>query len=345
MTASPAAADPLSIRKAGKARGCGLLAVLPVLGTLVFLGCASPQGGWDYGALTVDEGDLRLVRGSRLSDSPPYFAPDDDGLVLFLCRWSTRAAIPVSLPPDASEAELQIVRQALTAWTKAGLGVDFREVESAIARLEIRFVPRIPGSPSGSANALADCQVESVSEEAGAARAQLRWASIHLYRDNRDALGRDIPLDEGQLFGAVLHELGHALGYASHPVVGQSVMQRTTEGVEAIGVRVRAGDELEAPNLRALYALPSGAIVGRLALSAEQLEPVKRLDAAARRLGWAGPYTRVGGGRARYFYRAPAGGAAALNVGAWKRGIDRPSEIEFEPNALARELLRRGGSP
>jgi len=335
----------MSFRNTGKTRDCGLLAVFSVLGTLLLLGCASPQGGWDYRALAVDEETLRLVRGSRLSDSPPYFALDDGGLALFLCRWSTPAAIPVSLPPDASEAELQIVRQALAAWSNTGLGVDFREVEPVMARLEIRFVPRVSGSPSGTANALADCRVESVSAKGGSVRAQLRWASIHLYRDNRDALGRDIPLDEEQLFGAVLHELGHALGYASHPVVGQSVMQRTTEGVEAIGARVRAGEALEAPNLRALYALPSGAVVGRLALSTEQLEPVRLLDAAARRLGWAGPYTRVGGGRARYFYRGPAGGAAALKVRAWVKGIDRPSEIEFEPNALALEVLRRAGSP
>jgi hypothetical protein len=316
------------------------VAVFLGLGALLVTGCASPQGGWDYSALPGGPGGSPLVRASRLSDSPPYFAPDQEGLVLFLCRWSTRDPIPVSLPAGASAAELRIVREALAAWSEAGLGVAFREVAPAKARMDIRFVPRVSGSPPDSANALADCAVESSLGEHGTLRAELRWASIHLYRDNRDALGRDVPLDQGQLFGAVLHELGHALGFASHPVLGQSIMQRTTEGVEAIAGRVRGGEELEAPNLRALYALPSGVIVGRLALSPEQMEPVRRLAAAARRLGWKGPYSRVGGGRARYFYRDPAGGAAALSVRAWKRGIERPSEIVFEPNARARELFR-----
>ncbi len=321
------------------------VAVLLGLGALLAVGCASPQGGWDYSALAGGQGDSPLVLGSRLSDSPPYFALDPEGLVLFLCRWSTREPIPVSLPPDASTAELRLVREALAAWSEAGLGVTFREVAPVRARMEIRFVQRDSGSPPDSANALADCGVESSPGEHGSVRAELRWASIHLYRDNRDALGRDVPLDEGQLFGSVLHELGHALGFASHPVVGHSVMQRTTEGVEAIAGRVRGGQALEAPNLRALYALPSGAVVGRLVLSPEQTEPVGRLDAAARRLGWKGPYSRVGGGRARYFYRAPAGGAAALTVRGWRRGIQRPSEIVFEPNARARELLGSAAAP
>ena len=308
-------------------------------------GCAAPQGGWDYSDLRVKEGVSAVVLDSRLSDSPPYFAPNGDGLVLFLCRWPTEDPIPVSLPPDATPAELRLLRMALGAWMNAGLGVRFSEVAPSAARLEIRFVPRIAGSPPVSANALADCYVESTLAAGGAVRAYLRWASIHLYRDNRDELGRDVPLDESQLFGAVLHELGHALGYAEHPAVGGSVMQRTTEGVEAIGARVRAGDDFEAPNLRALYALPSGTIVGHRTLAGPQRDALEDLDTATRHLGWTGPYTRVGGGRGRYFYRGPSGSAAALKVSPWKRGIDRPREIQFVPNTLAREILPRADSP
>ena len=307
------------------------------------LGCAAPLGGWDYSSLPGGLGDIPVVRASRLFDAPPHFAPLGDGLVLFLCRWPDGASIPVSLPPDGDPRELEILRTALAAWSSAGIGVSFQEVAPAAASLEIRFVPKSAHSGLGTGNALADCAVET--DEAGASirggrvEAELRWASIHLIRQDEDALGRKIVLDEDQLLGAALHELGHALGYSAHPAVGGSVMQRTTEGVRKIGAQVRAGGAFADPNLKALYALPAGVIVGRLKPPPGALDLLVRFDARARRIGLEGPYSRVGDVRARYFYRDVRRAPVALKVPHWRRDVGAPAGLVFEPNARADDLL------
>jgi hypothetical protein len=263
--------------------------------------------------------------------------------VLFLCRWSVQQPIPVSLPPDADARERRILRAALAAWSGAGIGVEFREVPPAEARLELRFASGGAGSPRGTGDALSDCAVEYREGRAtvrdGRVRAEIRWASIHLIREEQGVLGRPVALQDDQLLGAALHELGHALGYSAHPGLGPSIMQRTTGGVQQIGARVAAGAPFSDPNLAALYALPSGVVVGRLRLDPAQVRLLSDFGRAARRLGLAGPYSRVGDVGARFFYRGPAGVPFALGLDDWRRGLARPREIVFEANAPAARLL------
>jgi hypothetical protein len=307
-------------------------------------GCAGPGGGWDYSALPGELAETPAVRNSRLFDSAPHLVPWDGGLVLFLCRWSGAEPIPVSLPPDADPRELRILREALEAWSAAGLGVRFREVVPEEARLEIRFVSSGKGSPRGTGDALADCAIEYEGGRAvvgkGRVQAELVWASIHLVRRSQDPLGRLVLLDDDELLGAVLHEMGHALGYSAHPVQGASIMQRTTDEVRKMGARVAAGGRLAAPNLEALYALPSGVIVGEVRPPSESMDRFRRFESNARGVGLAGPYSRVGDRRARYFYRDARGKPFALSVQGWPRVITDPQKIVFEPNPRAEILLR-----
>ncbi len=310
--------------------------------------CAPSLGGWHYADLPAGQGRLAVVRDSRLSDSPPHMAPYGEGLVLFLCRWSVREPIPVSLPPDASPRDMRILRLGLKAWSSAGIGVAFREVEPAEARLELRFVSGTPGSPQGSGNALADCAIETergrVVLREGRVPAEIRWASIYLNREERDALGRPVALGDDQLLGTVLHELGHALGYSAHPVLGPSIMQRTTDEVRKIGARVAGGAGFSDPNLSALYAVPRGVVVGQLKLSPAQVRLFARFDRAAREHGLKGPYSRVGDTRARFFYRGAGGAPFALRFGAWREDIVRPGRLALQPNATAAVLLKSGGN-
>jgi len=237
---------------------------------------------------------------------------------------------------------------ALKAWSNAGLGIRFQEVVPDAARMEIVFAPVGKRSVRGSGDALADCAVEigaggAVLDE-GRVQARIVWASIHLNRAQIDVLGREIPLDDDELLGAVLHEMGHALGYSGHPVQGHSIMQRTTDEVRKIGARVASGAPLVAPNLRALYALPSGVVIGHIPLPSDSARFLEHFDAKAKRVGLKGPYSRVGDLHARYFYRDDQGVPYALTTRLWLRSRAEPREISFETNAAANALLRLGTS-
>jgi hypothetical protein len=237
---------------------------------------------------------------------------------------------------------------ALEAWSNAGLGIRFQEVVPAAARMEIVFAPVGKGSPRGSGDALADCAVDigpvgAVIDE-GRVQARIVWASIHLSRGKIDVLGREIALDDDELLGAVLHEMGHALGYSGHPVQGHSIMQRTTDEVRKIGVRVASGAPLVAPNLRALYALPSGVVIGHIPLPSASARFLEHFDANAKRVGFRGPYSRVGDLHARYFYRDAQRVPYAVTTRLWLRSRAEPGEISFEANAAAKVLLGLGTS-
>jgi hypothetical protein len=331
-------------------RSRGVLGFFLVLVSALAQGCVPGLGGWQYDALPDPWKTTPGVRDSRLFDAPPHFAPWGDGLALFLCRWSRTEAIGVSLPGDASPAELRILRRALAAWASSGIGVRFAEVSPARARLEIRFVPKPLHSGLGTGNALADCAVELEDGQArvrdGRVEAELRWASVHLIRQDRDAVGREVELDRDQLLGAALHELGHALGYSAHPVrAGGSVMSRTTEDVRRIGAAAAAGKPFSDANLMALYALPNGLWVGHVGLSEAARARLGTFDRAAREAGLSGPYSRVGDDAGRYFYRGSDGAPFALRVPDFRRDLVSGAGIDFLLNPRAEALLGGESAP
>lgn len=293
---------------------------------------------------------MSVVQDSRLFDAAPHFAPRGDGLALFLCRWPRTQAIAVSLPGDASPEELLILRRALAAWASSGIGVHFVEVSPARAALEIRFVSKPLHSRLGTGNALADCAVELEDGQArvrdGRVKAELRWASVHLIREDRDAIGRGVELDADQLLGAALHELGHALGYSAHPALaGASVMSRTTEDVRRIGAAVAAGESFSDANLTALYAVPNGLLIGSVGLSEAARARLGSFAAAARDAGLSGPYSRVGEVAARYFYRGPDRAPFALTVPNFRRDLVSGDGIDFKMNPRAETMMRAEPAP
>jgi hypothetical protein len=320
-----------------------LLVVL--VASLLVLACVTSRGSWDVLALEARYPALRSLPDHRLGEALPYFVPGDGGVALILCRWSTVAPVTVSVPIDASRSERQLVRKALAAWESARLGVEFEEVPATRrAEIEIEFLDAASGAPvpSGVGDTVADCAVSGSPAAAVSGdriTAELRYASVHLRRSLPDSLGRTRPLSDRELLGALLHELGHALGYSGHTAVAGSIMGLQPEQVSRAGGRVLAGQPFEDATLEGVYAVPSGVRVGWLAVRPSGLEPILELSRVARGAGWRGPFARVGDRSASIVWRGRGGSEAWMQVGSWGQILENPQEFAASPNAAARALL------
>lgn len=308
---------------------------------LQVVGCTAGQGGWDEDALGRRYPAVEDHRGQRLGDARPYFAPAQKGLVLFLCHWPPNRAIPVSLPADAGPDERRILVRVLEAWERAIPAVRFTHVQRSQARLRIEFVASDEADkPRGSANTAADCRVDlpegGFSDGLTRVEASLTHASVHLRRENIDQLGRAVALREDQLIGTALHEIGHALGYPSHAIVGNTLMGRSVDHVRREGKRVASGARLEAPSVAALYEVPSGVVVGRVPLSSDGRRRFRALEQLARSRQWRGPEVRVGDRSSRFWWWDEQGRPVGFLLTGSIAGLDPSSRLL--PTSAAREL-------
>ncbi|MFP6638762.1 MAG: matrixin family metalloprotease [Myxococcota bacterium] len=316
------------------------------LGGLVCLvwgpGCVPTRGGWDVSALPPEARSQVSRVGGRLSDLLPQPLPDGKRLSLFLCRWPTTRPISVGLPADVTARERQLFRKALAAWESAGLGISFQEVESSAARLEIEFPTPAQGQPAGTGDALADCRIRDPEPASGVVEAQLVRASIHLVRDLPNWKGQRVTLTDDEQFAAMLHELGHALGFAGHVASGDSILLADTAKVRQIARRVAQGEPLPAPELVALYALPSGMRVGQLPLDASQQKLFEAFNRVAQAEGLRGPFSRVGDRQARFFYRDDDGRAQGITLENWSQWLHRGGSLRMVPDYGVRRVLDAG---
>ncbi len=280
----------------------------------------------------------------RLGDTTPYLLPARGELVYFLCRWPDAALIPVSLPPDADAAERLDIETVLRAWAGAGLDVRFgppeagRGIELVFAEDELP-----PGWGPRAATAVADCAVEpAVLAEPGGdvIAARLVSASIHLSRKGRNAVGREVAWSREERMGALLHEVGHALGFQGHVQRGAGVMVASVEQVRQSGRRVVAGEPVDDANLRALYAVPTGSVLTRAHVGSRRTAAVDRLLPIARSRGLDGPYAQVGDRVARILWRDALGAVYAATVWNLDEVLRRPGALALFPEPRAADLLR-----
>jgi hypothetical protein len=305
------------------------------------MACVPPV--WDPEPLAAREPRLRSVGANRLGDATPYLLPVQDAGVLFLCRWETRDPIPVSLPPEASPGQLAALESALRAWEGAGLGVRFARGAPAGEGIELRIVgePEEGAAPTRAASTVADCALDPGADpRADRLPAKLVFASIHLRVASSDPLGRSAELAPADLAGTALHELGHALGFQGHVRSGASAMRYQVDATRRAGRRLLAGEAFRDETLRALYSVPSGAVVGRLTLPTGRTRPVDRLLALARTGALAGPVARMGDREGELLFRDADGAAYAI----WLHGVagalgGRPQDLLLLPGPRAGRLL------
>lgn len=295
-------------------------------GLAALLGLACVERGWDVERLELQNPALRARRPHRLGDATPYYVPAAGRLTLFLCRWRDGAAVPVSLPANATPDQRRKLEAALGAW-QGLLGLRFELRELSGVGIEIRLFDDMLAYQ---ANTVADCAVDAQALAGGTPDvlpARLVFASIQMARD------------DPRLAGTALHELGHALGFQGHAARGRTVMVSATDAVRLAGERLMAGKAFEDAALGALYAVPSGSVVGRLPLAPRQTAPVDRLIALGRRRGWIGPLVRVGDEEGRIAWIDPEGREIKLLLSGLRQALRDPERISIEPSARARQVL------
>jgi hypothetical protein len=298
------------------------------LAALVGLACA--ERGWDLERLELRHPALRARGAHRLGDVTPYYLPAAGHLSLFLCRWLDGAAVPVSLPADATPDQRRKLDAALGAWERA-LGLSFERRELSGVGIEIRLFDDMLAYQ---ANTEADCAIDARALGVGTPDvlpARLVFASIHMARD------------DPRLAGTALHELGHALGFQGHASRGRTVMVRETDAVRLAGERVVAGKAFDDAAVGALYAVPSGTVVGRLPLGKGRTSAVDRLIAIGRQRGWIGPLVRVGDEEGRIGWLDPRGRAVSLRLSGLRQALRDPSRLAIDPSRRAQQVLEREG--
>ncbi len=314
-----------------------------VAASLLVAACAEPRAG----VLETRFPALRDIPGHRLAETHPFVLPSGGRVVQFFCRWPSDTPLPVSVPLDATEAERRAIDVALRAWEGAGLGVRFLVLEGGSAPIEIRFEDEALAIGAGGdmGNAVVDCQLAPLSEQTdpGAVReARLVRARLRIARQTAPSWqGKARPLTAAERTGTLLHELGHALGFQGHARRGDTVMVREVERIPRVGAAVLAGEGFADPTLRALYRLPSGAVVSSTPVEAWRTDLVDRMARLAEGAALDGPFARVGESAARIFWRDPQGAEYGLVVIQIAEAIRRPETTRVVPEPRARRALPR----
>jgi hypothetical protein len=281
---------------------------------------------------------LPEIPGSRLSEITPYLLPAGGSLTLFVCHWDPRRAIPVALPSDASAAETHILSLALQAWEDAGVGVHFVPAEPGGGALVLSFA----ADETADARTIADCRIGRAPADPADRRvlnAELVRAEVHLPRSTRpDLRGHTRALSDSEQMGIVLHELGHALGFQGH-AQRDSIMARDRDEVTRRGHRVLGGAPCDEPTLRALYALPSGTILSRIAISPFRTESFDALATLAEQRAMAGPFARVGDSEARIFFVTKAGEEVGVEILEPAGVVKHPERLALLTEPAARRVL------
>jgi len=328
-------------RGAGPTRG--RTAALALAAALAAAGCGEPRPaavGSRFPALGDAEATL-------LAQGHPFVLPAAGHATLFFCRWPTDTPLPVSLPPDATPDERRAIEAALRAWEGAGLGVRFLVLESGEeAPIEIRFVGDPIGTGAGrdTGNAVVDCRIAPLSQQAGGgavAGAQLASAKLRLARRTGGGMSKPRALTPAEQAGLALHEIGHALGFEGHVRRGASVMTSEVEKVPHAGKALLAGDSFADPALRALYRLPSGAVLSRTAVEPWRTDLVDRMGRLAEQHRLDGPYVRVGESAGRVYWRDEQGAEYGLVVVRLRELLRDPRGVEVIPEPRTRRALPR----
>jgi len=193
-----------------RARGLGWLVVLAI-------GCVPARAGWDVSALLAERPEIAEIAGQRIGDMTPFPALDEDRVLLVACRFAADRPVFVtglvdSAHPDWLASTVAAVDDAVPRVTLT-LDEKAEAVVGGWPRIEVSPVrdPSAKG-PEGLADTLTECDVSPVEPGSSAVRGLLTRAEIRIRSAPRENEWRRAPLTGDEWIGALIHELGHALG-------------------------------------------------------------------------------------------------------------------------------------
>lgn len=336
----------------------------------IAIACVPARGGWDVDALRHARPAIAALEGERLGDMVPFPAlaldeasrpptgrsapgktvdpaadPAVEHVSLVACRFAAPAAIRVrTAGPGWADAPGAKALSALASAIEP-FGLALRPVASGDFEIGIEaFLADGPELPEGLGDTLVECDVAPRADAPGV-RGRILRAEVRMRRSGRDAVGRVRIARDEEWTGALLHELGHALGFAGHAAAGDSMLVRDEFTLRAIGRGVLRGEPLDDATLRALHALEPGEALGSRRLApadGDWVRAVRALDRSWRAAGGerAAVVASVGDREARWSLRYADGRRLGLRFPGWPERLREGREILVFPDRETLETIR-----
>ncbi|MBY0400338.1 hypothetical protein K2X89_08590, partial [Myxococcota bacterium] len=233
------------------------------------------------------------------------------------------------------------------------LGLAARQVDAGPAEIEITaFASEGPELPEGLGDTLVECDVapRSSSESDPSVRGQIRRAEVRLRRSGRDAAGRLRIADDAAWAGALLHELGHALGFEGHVAAGSSILVRDEHALRGRGRAVLRGEPFADATLEALHRLEPGRRLGVRRLRAVDADWVRAIRALDRRYRAAGRervavIASVGDREARWSLQYADGARLVLRFPGWPERLRAGGELVVLPDRETLAAIASASAP
>src|SRR5262249_59709244 len=124
--------------------------------------------------------------------------------------------------------------------------------------------------------------------------------------------------------GAVVHELGHALGVTGHASATDDPLAAGAGAARRAGARALAGEPIASATVAALYAQPPGAVFAHTTLDEWRTAELDRFVRLAHADGFDGPFLRAGDAVGRIFWRDAHGRELGFRVPDLARRVRDP---------------------
>lgn len=268
----------------------------------------------------------------------PYVWAAEGRVELLSCRWTLEDPIGVTLVGSATAEEEHALDAALRAWERALPGLRLLRTGAGSIRVSFLDAPvaRADGT-LGTGRTVADCRLD-----VAGARAALVAASVEVARRTPpDWRGRERALSAEERTGALVHELGHALGVAGHAHAAGDPLSADPDAARRAGARALMGEPLASPSLAALYARAPGERLASAEVEPWRTLELDRLAKLARASQLDGPYLRAGDVVGRIFWRDERGREWGFLVAALAQLARDPTQLLLLPEANTRGALPR----
>lgn len=333
-------------------RGSGFRVLESLLFVTLVLGCAPPRGEWSLDALLEEYPSIEELGGQRLGDMLPFPALDGDRIILLACRFPTGPKIRVA--GDGPGWSEQWARWAISALDREARGYHLElltpsspDVDRGDLEIQVRSMELASETgPRGLADTLSECDVSRKDGTNGAFRGLLVKSEIRIKRSRLDWTGVSREAMADEWVGALMHEIGHALGFAGHAARGDSILVREQSRLRASGRRALAGEAWRDETLEALYRLRPGQKLGSRPLRAETISILHEIreivardsSASSRRVEMR---SSVGDREGRIQWQLSDGSRLGIRLKNWRDELESGGEITFVPDRATRQRLVR----